>query len=251
MYTIVLATTKLFPYPPLLPPTLDSIRVMHRRDFLANVASTSLLAALPSIPLTAAERAALIDAKTSTLASDEWDMSWTDRLRGKSRAVFDSPQVSEGGALFRASLWREQHHAVLGTALGDLTPVIVIRHTAIPLIMDDAHWDRFDVGKEVKLKDPKTNKWAKRNPFAGTTPSSDDSSDITLPHLLSNGCIVLACNLAFGDVVDQYKKKDNLAQADAERAAKAHLLPGVIMQPSGFFAVLKAQDEGCRYMLGS
>jgi hypothetical protein len=33
--------------------------------------------------------------------------------------------------------------------------------------------------------------------------------------------------------------------------AKQHLLPGVILQPSGFFAVLKAQDEGCKYMLGS
>src|SRR5689334_14382504 len=104
---------------------------MKRREFLGNVATSSMFAALPSIALTSAERSAF-----GKPVSDEWDMSWVARLRGKSRAVFDSPEVSEGGALFRAWLWRGQHAKVFGTESNELTPVIVIRHNAIPLVMD-------------------------------------------------------------------------------------------------------------------
>jgi hypothetical protein len=219
---------------------------MKRRDFLG-VASSSLLATMPSIGLTDAERKAV-----AAPISDEWDLSWVNRLRGKSRAVFDSPEVSEGGALFRACLWRTQHASVFGTTPADLTPVIVFRHSGIPLIMDDQHWDRLGVGKDVKLKDPATGKWYRRNPIASAAADTPpEFKDITLPAFIASGGIVLACHLAFGDIVSQYKAKDKLSDADAESAARAHLLPGVILQPSGFFAVLKAQDEGCKYMLGS
>jgi hypothetical protein len=221
---------------------------MHRRDFLHNVAASSLFAALPaSIPLSDAERRA-----AGAPVDDAWDLSWASRLRGKSRAVFDSPNVSEGGALFRAVLWREQHSKVFGTAIADLTPVVVFRHEAIPLVMDDAHWDHIGVGKDLKLKDPSTGKWSRRNPLSGSDPKAPpEMKNYTLPSFIQTGGVVLACNLAFGEIISQWKDKDKLSNADAEKAAKAHLLPGVILQPSGFFAVLKAQDEGCKYMMGS
>lgn len=221
---------------------------MLRRDFLSSVASTSLLAALPSpVPLTDAERRGALHP-----VDDTWDLSWANRLKGKSRAVFDSPEVSEGGALFRAVMWREQHAKVFGTPVAELTPVIVFRHAAIPLVMDDTHWDHIGVGKDVKLKDPSTGKWTRKNPIATADPKAPASmKDYTIPAFIAAGGIVLGCNLAFAEIVEQWKDKDKLSHEDAEKAAKSHLLPGVILQPSGFFAVLKAQDEGCKYMMGS
>jgi hypothetical protein len=140
---------------------------MIRREFLGNIASSGLPAAFPSVGLSDEERSA-----SSLLPVDDtWDLSWYERLKGKSRAVFDSPRVSEGGALYRAVMWRDQYANVFGANKADLTPVLVFRHEAIPLIMDDEH--------------------------------------------------------------------------------SAHIIPGVILQPSGFFAVLKAQDEGCNCMMGS
>jgi len=220
---------------------------MQRRDFLNNVAASSLLAAFPlSVPLTDAERRA-----AGRPIDDQWDLSWVGRLRGKSRAVFDSPEVGEGGALFRAVMWREQHSKVFGTPMTDLTPVIVFRHMAIPLVMDDAHWEHIGVGKDLKLKDPK-GKWWKKNPFAAADPSAPASErEYNLASFIAAGGIVLACNLAFGEIIAQWKEKDKLSDEEAQKRAKAHLLPGVILQPSGFFAVLKAQDEGCKYMMGS
>jgi hypothetical protein len=75
--------------------------------------------------------------------------------------------------------------------------------------------------------------------------------EYTLPAFIADGGIALACNLAFEMIVGQHMEKDKLSRNDAVKAAKSHIIPGVILQPSGFFAVLKAQDEGCKYMMGS
>src|SRR3954470_6264592 len=94
-----------------------------RRDFIAGAATSGLLAAVPidlSLPLHGGERPG-----APAFALDDTDLSWATRLRGKSRAVFDSPQASEGGALFRAALWRKQINKVFGTPIEDVTPVVV------------------------------------------------------------------------------------------------------------------------------
>lgn len=221
-----------------------------RRDFIAGAASSGLLAAVPltrPLPLHAAERPG-----SPSVALDDTDLTWVPKLRGKSRAVFDSPHVSEGGALFRAALWREQINKAFGTPLEDVTPVVVFRHEAIPLVMDDSFWEHLGIGKDLQMKDFTTGKWTKKNPI-GSVPADPKSpfKDYNIPAFIKSGGIVLACGLAFGSVVYQYKDKDKLSADEAKQRAKEHLLPGVIIQPSGFFAVLKAQDEGCHYMLGS
>jgi hypothetical protein len=220
---------------------------MIRREFLGTIATTGLMTAFPSVALSAEEREAAIQP-----IDDTWDVSWAGRLRGKARAVFDSPRVSEGGALYRAIMWRDQYVAVFGGSKADLTPVVVFRHEAIPLIMDDAHWEHIGVGKDLGFKDPKTKKWSKKNPFsAAPADASEGAKKFTIPSFIAEGGVVLACQLAFAGIVSQYKEKDKLSQDEADKKARSHILPGVILQPSGFFAVLKAQDEGCKYMMGS
>ncbi|MGH9885303.1 MAG: hypothetical protein ACREBE_07230, partial [bacterium] len=160
---------------------------MIRRDFLGSLATTGLLAAFPAVSLTDEERAA-----AARPIDDTWDLSWVARLHGKSRAVFDSPRVGEGGALFRAIMWREQHAKVFGTPMAELTPVVVVRHEAIPLIMDDAHWDHIGVGRDVEMKDPATKKWYRRNPFSQAAPNaSDGEKKYTIPAFIADGGIVL------------------------------------------------------------
>lgn len=222
----------------------------NRRDFLTTAASGGLLAALPvgrSLPLHGGEKNPM-----SSIALDDTDLTWTSRLRGKSRAVFDSPEVSEGGALFRAAVWRRQLNKVFGTPVEDVTPVVVFRHNGIALAMDDEAWEHLGLGKDNKLKDPATGKWTKINPIAKPSPDAPaELRDINIESFVKTGGIILACNLAFGDMIAAYQKKDKLTEEEATKRAKERLVPGVIMQPSGFFAVLKAQEEGCNYMMGS
>jgi intracellular sulfur oxidation DsrE/DsrF family protein len=46
--------------------------------------------------------------------------------------------------------------------------------------------------------------------------------------------------------------KEKLKDRDAAVArAKTMLIPGIVLQPSGVFAVLRAQEAGCNYILAS
>ncbi len=185
--------------------------------------------------------------------SDKWDMSWVGRVHGDARAVFDVPTPEDGVGVWRAERWREDYLGVYGIEPSDLTAVLVIRHEAIQLIMDNEYWNRFDVGKRLEIRDQDTKKSVKSNPVSTThdgDPTDGDRS--TLQYFMAHGGIVLACHLAFsGRIVPDFRKADKLSQAEAEARAREHIVPGVILQPSGIFAVLRAQQAGCAYILAS
>jgi hypothetical protein len=218
-----------------------------RRDFLGWMGASSLLAAagsvLPSQTL-GAQEARPVDSK--------WDMSWTDKLTGKYKAVFDSPDVSEGAALFRACIWRDQHKDVYGTERAETSPVLVIRHEAIELIMNDEYWNRFDTGKQLKLKDSATNKWSKINPVRVAMADAPPAMQAyNLTDFMASGGVVLGCNMAFSTPIAKFQKEDKLSHEDAIKTAREHIIPGIILQPSGIFAVLRAQELGCHYVIAS
>lgn len=219
-----------------------------RRDFLGWLGASALLGATAS-PLSASSA----DPAAPRALDSQWDMSWTDKLTGKYRAVFDSPEVSEGAALFRAVIWQDQHAEVYGTDLKTMNPVIVFRHEAISLVMNDAYWSTFEVGKATKLKTPEGKKWAVANPIRVSAPGTPPKwAKYNLESFIAGGGIVLACNLAFGDVVSAFQEKEKIKErADARKRALEHLIPGVILQPSGVFAALRAQEGGCHYILAS
>ncbi|HKS05111.1 MAG TPA: hypothetical protein VJR92_02260 [Gemmatimonadaceae bacterium] len=184
--------------------------------------------------------------------SSEWDVSWAARVQGAQfRAVFDSPEIADGLALFRATGWCNQYREVYGTQRSAMAPVVVLRHNGIHLVMNDEYWKRFKIAKEFKVKSL-MGKGVDVNPVA--TPQADAPppfAGVSIPKFLSDGGVVLACNWAFADVVAKYQAADKLDDAAASTAAKSQMIPGVIMQPSGVFAVLRAQEAGAQYMIAS
>ena len=218
-----------------------------RREFLSWLGAGGVVAAAGAHPGTPARSVALPRPVT-----DKWDMSWCDRVNGSVKAVFDSPYVSEGSALFRAQLWRDEHQEVYGTAPAQCSTVIVFRHEGIALAMNDGFWARFNMGKELKIKDEKGKKWTTINPVAARTPDTPEKyAAYNLASFLGSGGIVLACNIAFGRLVSRFKEADKVSQDEARKRALDHLIPGVILQPSGVFAALRAQQAGCAYLLAS
>ncbi len=167
--------------------------------------------------------------------------------------VFDSPEMSQGLALVRTLVWFKDYAEIYDAKPADLSAVVVLRHNAIWMIMDDEFWDHHKIGSVVKIDDPKTGKSIRRNPFLGPTPYTDippQIADEVLKKVLATAT-VLACNLAFHDVVEKMKSE---ADGDAGRAremALRHLVPGVILQPSGVFGVTRAEEAGCHYFLAS
>jgi hypothetical protein len=219
-----------------------------RRSFLG-LAGLGTLAAATGTPLFGQKPGATPRREPVT---ETWDMSWTGRVTGKHRAVFDSPQIHGGAGVMRAVLWRDEVKEVYGGELADASAVLVLRHEAVALVMDDAFWARYQVGKEVKMKDPATRRWYVVNPVR-VSPAGTPAqwARFNLSTFVAEGGIVLGCGLAFKGIVSEVAQKDKISADDADKLARQHLLPGVILQPSGIFAVLTAQESGCNYIMAS
>jgi hypothetical protein len=221
-----------------------------RRRFLGYLGGSSMLGAsgVPSI----AHALSANRPHDEPLQQQTFDMSWTERVNGKYRAVFDSPEAADGAALFRAVAWCDMYKDVYGTDRKEMSPVVVFRHAAMPMIMGNAYWETYEVGKSRKWRDQNGKKWAMKNPLStGGAQLPDQQAKYKIEPFLAAGGIVLACNWAFAGIVSAVREKDKLTQAESRAKALAMMVPGVILQPNGIFAALRAQEAGCHYVLAS
>jgi hypothetical protein len=116
--------------------------------------------------------------------------------------------------------------------------------------MNQAFWDAYGIGAQFKVTHPWTGASLTKNP-ALLGPGDGLPAGIeqhTLDKQLARGVVVLACALAFRDVVDLIAAKDNVSAAAAATKANGMLIPGIIMQPSGVFAANVAQEQGCVFV---
>lgn len=183
-----------------------------------------------------------------------FDTTWAQKLTGKYKAVFDVPELSEGSGVFRAALWRNHYRDLLQATQADLSPVLVIRHNAMPFIMSHEFWDRYDVAKSEKLKHPMSGKNTRRN-IVNMTAEEDGLpagfASYSLDKQIAAGTTVLGCNMAFSAMIALVRQKDKLAGGAAREKALSMMLPGVMLQPNGIFAVTMAQHAGCAYVYAS
>jgi len=183
----------------------------------------------------------------------EWDMSWVEKVTGTYRMVFDAPEIAEGTVLHQARVYLSGYAEVHGTKDQETSAVLVIRHAAIPMVANDRLWDELELGKRFKVKDAESGKPARRNPFLNANAPRGAKHaaiwpDGGLDTLIGRGSIALACNLALFRLVRLIAEKDKVENPAARQKALANLVPGVIVQPSGIFAVARAQAAGCDYI---
>jgi hypothetical protein len=198
--------------------------------------SELLLAAAPSAP------------------EDDFDFTWPDRIKGSHRCVFDATEMEDGAGLLRASIWKMQYGKFLQATPEDLGAVLVIRHSAIPLAMTQDFWDKYQIGKAKKVKHPFTEEPTRRNPNLLSAEKGElppDLAALNLDGFQKGGGIVLACNLAFSECVRTIAKADKVDEGEARKRAVAMMVPGVLLQPSGVFAAIRAQEAGCQYLKAS
>jgi hypothetical protein len=232
-----------------------SDRSTPRREFIGQLtASAIVLAGAACATPPAAGQSATTPAPAPTpgnpTAAVHWDDSWFGRLTAKHKAVFDSPAFEDGLAVSQASGYIRGMRDALGAGPNDVQAVVVMRHVAIPMIFNDAMWAKYEIGKQEKVTDGGAEKWATRNPFLSSTrPSaSTDQPQATLMWLGSHGHILLGCDLATRRFASNAAKKTNSQTQTVYDELKANLVPGVILQPTGVYAVHRAQEAGCSYI---
>lgn len=138
------------------------------------------------------------------------------------------------------------------SARKDFTPVLILRHAASVMVLNDAMWERLGIAEKDKLKDPTSGEISKRNPFLVFTQGDKHSmtgSQASIDNLLKQGAILLACNVALIGVTYRHRQKEtSLTQQEAHTEVRRHVIPGAYVMPNGIFAVSAAQDAGCHYM---
>jgi len=219
----------------------------RRREFLERIALGGLgAAALGALDVVSIE--------AQGPAARLWDLTWVKRLNGKHRAIFDIPAIEDGYGVWRAVLWRKQYAAVFGLQEAQMNTVLNIRHDGIALVLNQDFWREYDLASQWAVKDPVTRRATMRNPIldrTGPNALPPEYEDFTLEKVMAGGAIVLACSMALRDCAEVVSQRDRVSKAEADKKVRAMIHPGVILQPSGIFSAVLAQEHGCAYVRAS
>ena len=165
-----------------------------------------------------------------------WDDSWTNRL-GKHRTVFDVSELEQEPGAYQVVPIMDNYKEALGVSDADLGFVLIIRHAAMALAVKDAMWEKYNLGADMKQQDRQTSAPYKRNPLGST-----------IAECQKRGVTILGCNVAMNGFANRTARKMNGDVKTVRAELFDNLHPGMILLPTGLYALARAQDVGCGYM---
>lgn len=205
----------------------------HRRGFLARLAGVAGIAAITPSRLFAQPAA------PST--SPEFE-AWLNRIKGAHRIVFDAPGANGGMPVVWPRVYVDTMNGTYGTKAADDTAVVILRHEAAALALNDAMWFKYKLGAALKIDD--AGKPATRNPFAVITGLPIPNCGVV--EVLKTGVLVGVCDVALSVLAGNMAKAGGNADA-IKKEFVASIYAGVQVVPSGVMAVGRAQEKGCNY----
>ena len=206
-----------------------------RRKFLAQLGGIAALAGI-STPSAAQQAAA-------GLADPDHD-AWMQRARGEHRQLFHSTSPGDGAAMLMAINYLDVYAADYGAAPGHVSAVIGVHGAALPIGLNDAAWDKYELGKRINVTDPATKEPARRNVFAVGGPISIDTA-------IGRGVVLLVCNVALTLTARSLAAARSLPEADVYSDLRGSLIPGAILVPGLVVAMNRAQEKGFTYVRAS
>jgi intracellular sulfur oxidation DsrE/DsrF family protein len=220
-----------------------------RREFLERVTAGAMTLAVASasvaVPFAAAYAAT---SQPGSTIRAPWSDAWLDKIKGKHKQFFDAVSPNEGFPLAFAGGFLNLNHEAYGLEDKDLTAVVGLRHTAMPLALPDEVWTKYKIGEAMQFKDKATGAIATRNPYlyANGTPLPG----VDIPTLMKRGVVFTVCNVALTVISGICAKNAGVSKEDAKAEWTQKLLPGTTLVPIGVMAVNLAQERGCTYCYG-
>ncbi len=172
---------------------------------------------------------------------------WLDSIPGKYRQVYDMPELNNGMGLAWSWVFLLTGQQGYGVPESDLGVVIVLRHDAIPLALQDSAWAKYKLGEQFKIEDPDTKAPALRNPYY-PKPGGLPIPDAGLHQLIDRGVKVAACDMALTFYSAAVAKKMGLKPEAVKKDWVDAVLPGITVAPSGVLACNGAVSRGCVYV---
>lgn len=210
-----------------------------RREFIGTLAAgaTGILAS--SGPLAAEPLHNTVDANDAE--------EWMKKIKGKHRIIYDAPEPHDGFPIIWSWVFYKTNNAT-GTADAELTAMVVLRHNAIPLAMEDKLWEKYKLGETFKITDTTTSAPALRNPYYVPTDQMWVGNGIEgIKALQARGVLFCVCDMALTVYSGMVAKGMNMKPEDVKKDWLGGLLPGIQPVPSGVWAIGRAQEKGCAY----
>jgi hypothetical protein len=210
-----------------------------RRGFFKRMAAGAVALGLP----------ALAAAPARAAAGSEDGPDWPGELKGRHRQVVDAYAANDGFPLaFAYSFVATNGPATAGNV--PATAVMVLRHEALPLALNDAVWQKYKIGQSLNILDPELKAPATKNPFLAPKSGVLLVDDMAIDRLLANGAVIGACNIALKVLSGKLAPNAGVSAEEAAKEWAANVIPGITVIPSGTWGLNRAQERGCTYCSG-
>ena len=151
----------------------------RRRFFGQLLGGIAAAAGLPSVA-SAADDMEAIDSRQHD--------AWMRQIGGQHRQIFHAAAHSEL-PMIMAMNFMDVYGSEFGARPGQARAVIGVHGSALPIGLQSALWDKYELGKASSITDPETREPAKRNIFWNDTPTG-------INRLMERGVTLLVCNMA-------------------------------------------------------
>ena len=213
-----------------------------RRGFLRRLAAAAAMVggslALPA-PLAAAP--------TPDVADDD---DWMKALTGKHRTVFDVGANRNGRPLIQSKNFLDAWRDAFKVPEQQVNLVFGVHGEAIPFVLSDALWSRFQIGQHFELTDPATKAPATRNLFIASNVATAGlvNAEQSVEALQKRGVRFIVCRNALGATAARLSGLGLGPVEEVRAALLGDLLPGVIPVPAMVVAVAQLQERGLTYV---
>lgn len=221
---------------------LDLSRPTARRGFLGRLAA---VAALPLVG-TAFTRTRY-DEHGSQPSPDE---KWLSTLNRRHRVSFDVETHKNGNALIQGRNYLNGWRDAFGVPERDINLVMAVRGTGIPIVLNDALWQRFHVGEQYGINDPVTKSPGTHNLFVNSNVAVGGLVDTTstVEALQKRGVLFLVCHNTVEGATKKLSSAGFGTPEEIRGAIIGGILPSVLLVTAMVIAFTEMQERGVGYI---
>ncbi len=215
-----------------------------RRKFLsttANAAATmGLLTLAPAMSVSATDLKSLND------NTPEGSEEWFNQFKGKHKIVYDATETHQAMPLAWSWVFMNTNNET-GTPDSALSTLVILRHNAICMGLENRLWEKYNFGETYEQTDPKTKAPSKRNFYYNAQEGDLMVPDWSIEKLQKRGVKFAICNMAIY-VMSMFKAKEmGLDHETVRKDYISGILPDIKLVPSGVWALSRAQEHGMAY----
>lgn len=221
---------------------IDISRPTARRGFIGR------LAAIAALPLVGTGfKPASDDLPTMSPSPDD---IWLKTLTRKHRVAFDVEKHKDGHALLQGKDYLNDWNKSFGVTDNEINLVMAVRGTGIPLVLNDALWQKFHLGEQYGITDPVTKKPGTHNLFIthNIVPGGLIDADASIETLQKRGALFLVCHNTIEGAVGKLSKAGFGAPTEVRAAILGGILPGVHVVPAMVIAFTEMEERGVGYI---